>query len=135
MCYGSHRIPGLMAYMQPTLHIGMALNHMKFALRIIYYLVGIAHLTLTIGGPGGIKMFATVDTSYAMHNDLKSHSCWTLHMNTGGAILSRTKKQSINTGRSTYSELVGAHLSLWDIQWARNFLRERLYYSSTTKVR
>jgi hypothetical protein len=98
--------------------------HLKVAFRILYYLIGTAHLTLNIGGPGGLRMFATVDTSYAMHNDLKSHSCWTLHMSTGGAFLSRTKKQSINTDSSTYSELVGAHLSLRDIQWARNFLRE-----------
>ena len=69
--------------------------HMKVALRIIYYLISTAHLTLTIGGPGGIKMFATVDTSYAMHNDLKSHSCWTLHMNTGRAFLSRTKNNRL----------------------------------------
>ena len=36
----------------------------------------------------------------------------------------KNEKQSINTDSSTYSELVGAHLSLRDIQWARNFLRE-----------
>ena len=29
--------------------------HMKVALRIIYYLIGTTHLTLTIGGPGASK--------------------------------------------------------------------------------
>ena len=81
-------------------------------------------LRLCIGSKGGVRMFATVDTSYATHDDLKSHSMWTLYLGTGGSLISRTKKHSITTDSSTYAELVGAHLSLRDIQWARNFLKE-----------
>ena len=128
MRYGSHRVHVLMAFMPLVLLLGTERDQQRttwlnVALRVLYYLTGTARLTLSTGGPGGLRVFATVDTSYAMHDDLKSHSCWTLHMNTGGAFLSpRTKKQSVNTDSSTYSELVGAHLSLRDIQWARNFL-------------
>ena len=97
---------------------------MKRALRVAHYLIGTMDLRLCIGGMGGVQMFATVDTSYATHADLKSHSMWTLHLGTGGAFISRTKKHSIMTDSSTYAELVGAHLSIRDIQWARNFLKE-----------
>ena len=94
----------------------------KVALRIAHYLIGTNHLGIVLGGPLGIHLIATVDSSYATHDDMKSHSSWSVHM--GGAFITKSKKQSIMTDSSTFSELVGAHLAIKDIMWARNFLSE-----------
>ena len=79
----------------------------KHALRITHYVIGTGHLCLVVGSSTGIRLIATVDTSYVTHDDVKSHSMWTVHM--GSAVISRSKKQSIMTDSSTVSELVVAH--------------------------
>ena len=97
---------------------------MKHAIRIAHYIIGTKHLGLTVGGKHGARIIACVDTSYAIHDDFKSHSSWSIHISDGGAVIARTKKQSIMTDSSTLSELVGAHLSIKDIMWCRYFLQE-----------
>jgi hypothetical protein len=94
----------------------------KQALRVAHYIIGTSSLGLVLGSQNGLHLIATVDTSYATHDDMKSHSSWSVFM--GGAIMSRSKKQSIMTDSSTLSELVGAHMCVKDIMWARNFLCE-----------
>jgi hypothetical protein len=96
----------------------------KYADRIVQYIIGTRHLGLTLGSKKGAHLIATVDTSYATHADMKSHSSWDIHMGEGGSLLTRTKKQSIMTDSSTLSELVGAHMSIKDIMWCRHFLSE-----------
>ena len=41
---------------------------MKRALRVAHYLIGSMELRLCIGGKGGVRMFATVDTSYGCYS-------------------------------------------------------------------
>ena len=96
----------------------------KCSKRIALYLIGTKTLGLILGGKYGMKLTATVDTSYATHKDMKSHSNWTTHLGGGGACTSRTKKQTITTDSSTLSELVGGHMALRDILWSRKFLAE-----------
>jgi len=96
----------------------------KRSMRIAQYLIATAHIGLTIGGTHGVQLVCSVDSSYATHADMKSHSMWSLHLGGSGTVLARTKKQSIMSDSSTLSELIGAHLALRDIMWARKFLRE-----------
>ena len=56
--------------------------------RVLDYLVNTTVLGWVLGGLGGVKLYATVDASYGIHDDRKSHSGWTLHIGIGsGAFL------------------------------------------------
>jgi hypothetical protein len=96
----------------------------KHADRIAQYIIGTKQLGLILGSKHGTRLIACVDSSYAIHDDSKSHSSWDIHIGTGASSISRTKKQSITTDSSTFSELVGAHMSIKDIMWCRTFLSE-----------
>ena len=96
----------------------------KYTLRVAHYLIGTKTLGLTLGGNRGNHLVACVDSAYATHADMKSHSSWSVHLSNGGAALARTKKQTITTDSSTLAELVGAHMSVKDILWCRAFLSE-----------
>ena len=48
--------------------------------RVLYYIVGSRDLGLLFHSGEGIKLYDTVDASYAMHSDLKSHTGCTSHI-------------------------------------------------------
>ena len=93
--------------------------------RVLYYIVGSRDLGLLFHSGEGIKLYATVDASYATHSDLKSHTGCTLHIGRHSASFrSLTKKQSVMADSSTVAEYIGAHVAAKEILWARNFLFE-----------
>jgi hypothetical protein len=93
--------------------------------RLLYYIVGTRDLGLLLHSGEGIILYATVDASYAVHGDLKSHTGCTLHIGRhSGSFRSLTKKQSVMADSSTIAEYIGAHLASKEIMWTRNFLFE-----------
>jgi hypothetical protein len=68
----------------------------------------------------------SVDASYAVHPDFKSHTGATMSMGRG-AITSTSRKQKLNTTSSTEAELVGAHDLLPQILWTRLFMEAQGY--------
>ena len=93
--------------------------------RVLYYHVGTRELGLCFRNGEGIKLYATVDASYASHDDLKSHSGCTLHIGQNSASFrSLTKKQTLLADFSTISEYIAAHLTAKEIMWVRFFLLE-----------
>lgn len=93
--------------------------------RVLHYIVGSRDLGLLFHSGEGIKLYATVDASYATHSDLKSHTGCTLHIGRHSASFrSLTKKQSVMADSSTVAEYIGAHVAAKEILWARNFLFE-----------
>ena len=64
-----------------------------------------------------------VDTSFAVHEDIRSRTG--MHMSLGkGTVYSASVKQKINTASSTEAELVGVADALPKIVWTRYFKRE-----------
>jgi len=93
--------------------------------RLLYYIVGTRDLGLLLHSGEGITLYATVDASYAVHSDMKSHTGCTLHIGRhSGSFRSLTKKQSVMADSSTIAEYIGAHLASKEIMWTRNFLQE-----------
>ena len=90
------------------------------------------YLDATIGLPLILSMDDTgemrwhVDASFAVHNDMKSHTGATMTMGQGAAY-NQSSKQKINTGSSTKAELVGANEVLTQMIWARYFLETQGY--------
>ena len=96
----------------------------KIARHLALYIIGTRDLGLTIGGNLGMHITATVDTAFATHADMKSHSMWTVHLGGGGSHLSRCKKHTITTDNTALAELVGGHISYRDVIWTRHFCQE-----------
>jgi len=93
--------------------------------RVLNYVVGTRDLGLLFHSGEGVKLYATVDASYATHSDLKSHTGCTFHLGRHSASFkSITKKQTVLADSSTVAEYVAAHLGAKEIMWIRNFLFE-----------
>jgi len=89
--------------------------------RCIRYLRGTADLPLTLRpDPGGVIQW-WVDASFAVHPDMRSHTGAVLSLG-GGAIVSMSTRQKLNTKSSTEAELVAVDDALPQIIWAKNFL-------------
>jgi hypothetical protein len=71
-----------------------------------------------------------VDTSYAVHHDMGSHTGGAMSMGTG-AVYSTSKKQKLNTKSSTEAELVGIDNVLPQTLWTK-YLLEAQGYGTTS---
>ena len=89
--------------------------------RIMKYLKGTIGLPLilSIDDTGVIKWF--VDASFAVHNDMKSHTGMFMSMGTGAAAAA-SLKQKLDTTSMTESELVGVNDEMPQVLWTRYFL-------------
>jgi len=88
------------------------------------YVIGTREIGLRLYSHEGVKLFATVDASYACHPDFKSHSGCTLHIGKDSAsLITISKKQKITADSSTSAEFIATHLIAKEIMWARNLLK------------
>ena len=93
--------------------------------RILYYIAGTPDLGLRFFSDEGVVLYATVDASYACHDDLKSHTGCTLHIGrSSGACQSLSKKQTITADSSTVAEFVATHTVSKEVMWARDFFKK-----------
>ena len=67
-----------------------------------------------------------VDGSYAVHNDMKSHTGGTMTLGRG-SVYSTSVRQKLNTKSSTEAELVGVADVMPQILWTRYFLQSQGY--------
>ena len=103
--------------------------------RVLFYIAGSRHLGLLFRSGEGIRLYSTVDASYASHNDLKSHSGCTLHIGKNSAsFLTLTKKQTVLADSSTVAEYIATHLAAKQIMWTRNFLFELGFEQETATI-
>ena len=78
---------------------------------------------LKLASTNGITLHATVDASYACHEDFKSHSGCTVHVgNLSGSLMTKSAKQKITADSSTAAEFIATHIVAREILWARRFL-------------
>jgi len=93
--------------------------------RMLNYVAGTRHLGIKLHSGEGIKLYATVDSSYATHKDSKSHTGCTLSIGkSSGSFKSASKKQPITADSSTVAEFIGCHMVLKHILSTRIFLEE-----------
>ena len=89
--------------------------------RCLQYLRGTLDLTLTLGADDITRMMTWVDVSYAVHDDMKSHTGGCMSWGTG-TLLTMCQKQKLNTKSSTEGEVVGVSDFLPHTIWAKYFL-------------
>jgi hypothetical protein len=90
------------------------------------YLRGTLDEFLTLGADDIRKMKTWVDASYAVHQDMKSHTGGVISFGRGAA-LSKCSKQKLNVKSSTEAELVGASDYLPYPIWVKKFLEGQGY--------
>jgi hypothetical protein len=74
-----------------------------------------------------------VDGSFAVHNDMKSHTGATMSLGKGSAYAT-SRKQKLNTKSSTEAELVGVDDVMSQVLWTRYFLEAQGYDVIESKV-
>jgi hypothetical protein len=94
--------------------------------RTMQYLRGSMDILLTLEADDVRIVKWWVDASYAVHNDLKSHTGGTMSLGKG-SIYSASKTQRLNTKSSTEAELVGVDDVSAQILWTRYFLEGQGY--------
>jgi hypothetical protein len=83
-------------------------------------------LTLSAGNLNCIKW--SVDASFAVHPDFKSHTGTNMSFEGGvGAVMSVSRKQKLNTRSSTEAELVGTDDMSVMILWTKLFMEAQGY--------
>jgi len=98
---------------------------------VIKYLHGTKNITLTMEAGDGPKWW--VDSSYAVHPDMRSHSG--IFMTLGkGTVYSKSSKQKLNTKSSKEAELVAIDDSMGQILWSRHFLAAQGEHVPTTTI-
>jgi hypothetical protein len=102
--------------------------------RVLEYLFGTMDEFLTLGADDIAIMRTWVDASYAVHEDMRSHTGGVISFGTG-AVMSKSSKQKLNTKSSTEAELVGASDYLTYPIWGKKFLegqghelKENIFY-------
>ena len=88
--------------------------------RVIRYLRETISLPLVLGWDGSGNLIWSVDASFAIHKDMKSHTGAVLSLGQGAA-LSFSSKQKINTKSSTEAELVGVDDAMNFVIWVKLF--------------
>ena len=98
--------------------------------RLLVYLKNTKEMTRTIGADNLDVLHTWVDASYAIHEDMRSHTGGISSMGTG-CVHHKSTKQQLNTKSSTESEVVGASDYLpWTI-WLKMFLEAQGYKLTT----
>jgi hypothetical protein len=92
--------------------------------RLLKYINGTRDLTLTLSAADQDVVVCYIDTSFAVHVDMKSHagSCITLGK---GFFYGKSSKQKLMTRSSTEAELVGATDHYPMAVWSAEFLRQQ----------
>ena len=83
-------------------------------------------MPLILGADSLAKSKSWVDTAYAMHDDMRSHTGGATSLGCG-AIMCKSTKEKLNTKSSTEAEVVGSSDYLPNTIWARMFLAEQSY--------
>ncbi len=74
-----------------------------------------------------------VDASFAIHQDLRSHTGKTINMG-NGSVYSTSTRQKLNTKSLTEAELVGVDVSMQIIVWTKYFLEAQGYEIQNSKI-
>jgi len=83
---------------------------------------------LILGGTEGVKIISTVDTSYAGHKDLYSHTGGTMHMShSTGAFMTLCKKLTVMADSAMVAEGLGGHMQIRHVLAYRYFAGELGY--------
>ena len=92
---------------------------------MVRYVHAIIHLPIILGLDGSGNMVWSIDTSFTVHMDMKSHTRYFLSLETGTPI-SGSQSQKINMRRSTESELVDVGDLIGYVEWTSLYSKNQV---------
>jgi hypothetical protein len=101
--------------------------------RVLKYLNATPELGVVLEGDKGLQLLAYVDSSFAVHPSMKSHTGGVISLGRG-PVWAKSAKQKLNTKSSTEAELVGVSDALSQVIWTRDFLLEQGYDMGPARV-
>jgi hypothetical protein len=101
--------------------------------RVLSYLNGTKNLSLNITIDSLLMLYAFIDASFAVHDDMKSHSGIVITMG-GGALFVKSMKQKMNSKSSTEAELIALADLLSQVIWTRNLMEAMGYTMEPAEV-
>jgi hypothetical protein len=99
--------------------------------RVIKYLRLTISIPLVLGWDGSGQLKWSVDASFAIHKDMRSHTGAVLSLGQG-ALMSMSLKQKINTKSSIEAELVGVDDAMNFVGWIQLFVEQQIKLINTT---
>ena len=93
--------------------------------RLVRYVRATIHLPLIVGTDGTGNMVWSIDASFAVHMDMKSHTGYSMTMGTG-CLISGSSSQKINTRSSTEAKLVGVDDTIAFVEWASLYSKDQV---------
>jgi hypothetical protein len=93
---------------------------------VLEYIKGSVDLEYTLGADNLFSFRSWVDASYAIHDDMKSHTGGVISFGMGGLIC-KSSKQKLNTKCSKEAEVVGASDYLPNTLWVQMFMAAQGY--------
>jgi hypothetical protein len=93
--------------------------------RVIKYLRLTISIPLVLGWDDTGQLIWSVDASFAVHKDMRSHTGAVLSLGQG-ALMAMSLKQKINTKSSTEAELVGVDDAMNFIEWIQLFVEQQI---------
>ena len=100
-------------------------DDMRKLKRCVKYIQETIYIPLILGWNKSGDMVWSIDASFAVHMDMKSHTGSTLSLGLGSAI-SGSHKQKNNTNSTTVSELHGIGDTMPMIKWTSNFTKAQV---------
>jgi hypothetical protein len=108
------------------------IRQLHLAHRVLQYISQSKNLTLQFHGKTGINFQVYVDSSYASHDDRKSHYGFSFHLNNfSGSCITISKKAKLLALSSTEAEYLALFEASKTLMWLRQFLEELGYPSSS----
>ena len=100
---------------------GPDLDDYKKLNRCLNYLEGTQDMYLTLGTEDNYPINWWVDASFAIHQDMRSHTGATVSLGRG-SIINKSSKQKLNTRSSTEAEVVGVNDAMTMVIWMALFI-------------
>ena len=100
--------------------------------RVLQYLHATEDMKYIVGADDVPHLLNWVDASFAVHEDMKSHTGGAMSLGRG-AIMAKSRKQKLNTKSSTEAEVIGASDYLPNTLWAKRFLEAQGYEIGSTR--
>jgi len=102
-------------------------------IRILKYLNGTRDLGIRLNADKDVAIYAYVDASYGVHQDMKSHTGGVISLGKGPVYVT-SAKQKLMSKSSTEAELIGVSDVLSQVIWTRDFLLAQGYEVGPAKL-